>query len=82
MDSCYFAHGGRELVVGGKLTILPGAEVEGLDIQGFKLEGIDESKAATVAALRDDLNALIRALKGGSEEQTSEPEAENTAEEE
>ena len=27
----YFAHGGNELVIGGKLTILPGAVVEGLD---------------------------------------------------
>ena len=25
----YFAHGGNELVVGGKLTFLPGATVEG-----------------------------------------------------
>ena len=27
----YFAHGGNELVIGGKLTFLPGAEVEGAD---------------------------------------------------
>ena len=27
----FFAHGGNELVIGGKLTILPGAVVEGLD---------------------------------------------------
>ena len=25
----YFAHGGNELVIGGKLTFLPGATVEG-----------------------------------------------------
>ena len=25
----YFAHGGEELVIGGKLTFLPGATVEG-----------------------------------------------------
>ncbi len=27
----YFAHGGNELVVGGKLTLLPDSEVEGLE---------------------------------------------------
>ena len=27
----YTAHGGNETVIGGKLTFLPGAEVEGLD---------------------------------------------------
>ena len=27
----FFAHGGNELVIGGKLTILPGAVVEGLE---------------------------------------------------
>ena len=25
MTKCYFAHGGNELVIGGKLTFLPGA---------------------------------------------------------
>ena len=29
MSKCYFAHGGNELVIGGKLTFLPGASVEG-----------------------------------------------------
>ena len=27
----YFAHGGNELVIGGKLTFLPGATVEGAE---------------------------------------------------
>ena len=27
----YFAHGGNELVIGGKLTFLPGATIEGGD---------------------------------------------------
>ena len=27
----YTAHGGKETVIGGKLTFLPGAEVEGLE---------------------------------------------------
>ena len=30
----FMAHGGNELVIGGKLTILPGAVVEGLDDGG------------------------------------------------
>ena len=30
----FMAHGGNELVIGGKLTILPGAVVEGLDGDG------------------------------------------------
>ena len=28
MSKCYFAHGGNELVIGGKLTFLDGAEVD------------------------------------------------------
>lgn len=77
MDKCYIAHGGKELVIGGKLTVLPGAVVEGLEVTGIDLE-VEESKATTVAALRDDLNALIRALKGGPapEPETAEEESE------
>ena len=30
----FMAHGGNELVIGGKLTILPGAVIEGLDGNG------------------------------------------------
>ena len=33
----YFAHGGSELVIGGKLTFLPGAEVEGADAPAAEL---------------------------------------------
>ena len=31
MSKCYFAHGGNELVIGGKLTFLPGSSVEGAE---------------------------------------------------
>lgn len=80
MDKCYIAQGGRELVIGGKLTILPGAEIEGLPAGGIDLSGIEMSKATTVAALRDDLNALIMALKGMKPEEEA-PEAEEAEEE-
>ena len=64
----FMAHGGNELVIGGKLTILPTAE---LDDQAGLLHGASapariahqaESTASTVAALRDDFNALLGAL--------------------
>ena len=55
----YIAHGGDELVVGGKLTILEGAQVTGLPQAANQVA----STASTVAALKDDLNALLTALK-------------------
>ena len=64
----YFAHGGNELVIGGKLTFLPGATVEGgeglFDQTNVQtLPNIPESTATTVAGLKDDLNALLAALR-------------------
>ena len=66
----YHAHGGSEWVIGGKLTFLPGATVEGaeglFDLPpggGAALPYIAESEAATVAALRSDFNALLLALR-------------------
>ena len=66
----YHAHGGNEWVVGGKLTFLPGATVEGaeglFDIPkgaDAQLPFIDDSTATTVAALREDYNALLAALR-------------------
>ena len=63
----YFAQGGNELVIGGKLTFLPGAVIEGgEDLFGLpvpQIEHVPASEATTVAALRDDLNALLSALK-------------------
>lgn len=67
----YFAHGGGELVIGGKLTFLPGAEVEGADAlpaafaneENMQIPNQKESEAATVAALREDFNDLLNKLK-------------------
>ena len=66
----YHAHGGNEWVVGGKLTFLPGATVEGaeglfdLPAAGEPvLLDVTESEATTVAALREDFNHLIAVLR-------------------
>ena len=66
----YFAHGGSELVIGGKLTFGPDATIE--DNAGV-LEGaassagtvyyIADSEATTIAALKDDFNSLLAALR-------------------
>ena len=54
----YFAQGGNELVIGGKLTFLPGAIIEG----GDDLFGQPPS-FEPIAALKDDFNALLAALR-------------------
>ena len=72
----FFAHGGQELVIGGKLTFLPGAVVEGAEglFDAFTafataehgmsiIEHVPDSEATTVAQLRDDHNRLLGALK-------------------
>lgn len=66
----YHAHGGNEWVVGGKLTFLPGATVEGAEGlfdtpigAQMQIPSIPTSTATTVAALREDFNRLIEALK-------------------
>ena len=66
----YMAHGGDELVIGGKLTFLPGATVEGaeglfdLPSGGAQpLPCMANSEATTVAALREDYNRLLAALR-------------------
>ena len=78
----YFAHGGNELVIGGRLTFLPGASVEG--VEGLfdlpagggmaQLSGLPDSEASTVAALRQDYNSLLAALRSaGLMAATDEP---------
>ena len=70
----YFSHGGSELVIGGKLTFLPGATVEGADglfdlpdlLEGggvAQLPALPDSEASTVTALRQDYNNLLAALR-------------------
>ena len=65
----YHAHGGSEWVIGGKLTFLPGATIEGGDDlfgqsePASQIAYIADSEATTIAALKDDFNALLAALR-------------------
>ena len=67
----YFAHGGNELVLGGKVTFLPGATIEGAEgLFGRLPENASpslpfqaNSTATSVAALREDFNALLILLR-------------------
>ena len=67
----YFAHGSNELVIGGKLTFLPGATVEGGEGLFDQPTGggctvlpfLADSTATTVAALREDYNRLLAVLR-------------------
>lgn len=65
----FHAHGGNEWVVGGKLTFLPGAVVEGAEglfdrpVGTFPLlPYLAPSTAGTVAGLKEDFNALLAVL--------------------
>jgi len=72
----FHAHGGSEWVVGGKLTFLPGAVVEGVDglfdllpadmleLDTPVLPCIPVCEATTVAQLKECFNQLIAAMKG------------------
>ena len=70
----YAAHGGAEWVIGGKLTILEGAEVTGLaataapasaDTLGGVKQAANQadSTASTIAALNLEFNSLLAKLK-------------------
>lgn len=65
----YFAHGGNELVIGGKITFLPGATIEGGDDLFGQSEPVPQaayvadSEATTIATLKDDFNGLLAALR-------------------
>ena len=65
----YFAHGGEQLVIGGKLTFLDGAEVENFpgSTSGTAASGtapyVADSEATTVANLKNDFNALLATLR-------------------
>ena len=64
----YAAQGGAEWVVGGKLTFLPGATIEGGDdlftpsVPFDQIAYVPDSEATTIAALKDDYNALLAAI--------------------
>ena len=68
----YFAQGGNELVIGGQLTFLPGATIEGGDdlftpsLPFDQIAYVPDSEATTIAALKDDYNALLAALRSCS----------------
>ena len=55
----YHAHGGSEWVIGGKLTFLPSASTPASPMIPY----IADSEATTVAALKDNFNALLAALR-------------------
>ena len=65
----YFAQGGNELVIGGQLTFLPGATIEGGDdlftpsLPFDQIAYVPDSEATTIAALTDDYNALLAAIR-------------------
>ena len=67
----YHAHGGNEWVIGGKLTFLSGAVVEGaeglFDLPAVGepviLPSLPDSEATTVAALRENFNSLLALLR-------------------
>ena len=83
----YFAHGGEELVIGGKLTFLPGATVEGgeglfdLPTGGSAsavLSALPDSKATSTAQLREDFNRLLAVLRSAGLMATDEVTGEDT----
>ena len=67
----YHTQGGAEWVVGGKLTFLPGATVEGAEglfdippsAPAAQIPYIEDSKASSASGLRDDYNKLLSALR-------------------
>ena len=75
----YFAHGGNELVIGGKLTFLPGAAIEGGDdLFGLsepvaQIAYIADSEATTIAALKDDFNGLLAAIRNAGLMESAPP---------
>ena len=75
----YFAQGGNELVIGGKLTFLPGATIEGGDDlvgqpPSFEPIGyVADSEATTIAALKDDYNALLAAIRNAGLMESAPP---------
>jgi len=79
----YFAHGGNELVISGKLTFLEGAEVENFpsgNTNSAEVPYVADSEATTVAALKSDFNSLLAVLRtagilSATAPETTEPPA-------
>ena len=81
----FVAHGGGEWVIGGKLTFLPGAIVEGGEGLFDTMPGgdnavaalpfIPDSTATNVATLRENYNRLLAALRTAGLMMAEEPEA-------
>ena len=75
----YCAHGGNELVIGGKLTFLPGAAIEGGDDlfgqsePAAQIAYIADSEATTIAALKDDFNGLLAAIRNAGLMESAPP---------
>ena len=65
----YFANGGNDRGIGGQLTFLPGAVIEGGDalftpsLPFDQIAYVPDSEATTIAALKDDYNALLAAIR-------------------
>ena len=77
----YFAHGGEQLVIGGKLTFLEGAEVEnfpGGNTNSTDAPYVADSEATTVAALKTDFNSLLAALRTAGILSATAPETTET----
>ena len=80
----YFAHGGEQLVIGGKLTFLDGAEVENFpgSAGGNTAAGtapyVADSEATTVANLKNDFNTLLSSLRTAGLMESAAPVPENT----
>ena len=77
----YFAHGGEQLVIGGKLTFLEGAEVEnfpGGNTNSTEAPYVADSEATTVAALKTDFNGLLSALRTAGILSATAPETTET----
>ena len=80
----FVAHGGGEWVIGGKLTFLPGAVVEGGeglfdtmpggDNAVAQLPFIPDSTATNVATLRENYNRLLAAMRTAGLMQVEQPE--------
>ena len=80
----FVAHGGGEWVIGGKLTFLPGAVVEGGEGLFDAMPGgetavaqlpfIPDSTATNVATLRENYNRLLAALRTAGLMMAEQPE--------